>query len=133
MKTLLLAIAFFPLIALADPTDLTPARWLPEGTYGATGASLTVNAHSAQLDLPCAIGRIPNRPSIDDRGLFSVEGFYTSRLQMRPRAEYPATFSGRLSGQSVWIHVAVHARGFIQNYNYGPLDFGRQGNFMRCL
>ncbi|MGZ3738325.1 MAG: hypothetical protein ACXVB9_03060, partial [Bdellovibrionota bacterium] len=116
MKTLLLALALIPLFAHADPTDLTPARWLPEGTYGSTGAALTVSAHSAQLDLPCAIGRIPNRPSLDDRGEFTVQGFYSSRLQIRPREEFPATFTGRLSGQSIWLRVIVHARGRIQNF-----------------
>jgi hypothetical protein len=144
--TLLAALCMFPLASHAapvdsaiptdaqSPIDLTPAHWLPTGVYGGAQAALTVDAHSAHLDLPCAIGSIPHRPVLDSHGYFRVAGTYGSRMLTRPpRPQFPAIFTGHLVGTQLWIQVEVQSRENIQRYSYGPLTFGQQGRFFRCL
>lgn len=132
--TLLSVLILTPLAASADSIDLIPARWLPAGVYGGNQASLTVDARSAQLELPCAFGKIPHRPVIDEQGRFTIEGTYSSRLLVNPpQPGLPATFSGRIVGAAVWVQVVVRGRTGIQQSSYGPLEFGQQGRFFRCL
>jgi hypothetical protein len=134
---LICLIAFFALpfkAALADTIDLTPARWIPAGTYGGGGANFVVENHAANLDLPCAVGSIPHRPSLDNTGRFVIDGTYTSRMVSNPPPHaLPATFFGRLLGNQLWLQVVVHERGPDRSFQYGPLTLGQNARFFRCL
>jgi hypothetical protein len=137
MKILVLLAALFAIPTLATAQDdfsLLPARWLPAGVYGGHAATLNVTRRAADLDLSCAHGHIPYRPALSSRGTFVAEGTWTSGPIVRPGTPPTrATFRGRVSGNTLWLDVIVHGRGRIERQSYGPLVFGHQEFFVRCL
>jgi hypothetical protein len=129
---LLLVLLFPPLLAVAAE-ELTPAQRLPTGIYGGDAATLAVDARSARLELSCAIGLLPQRPVLDERGTFRAEGVFRTRLLTNPPAPgRSATFHGRVVGSQLWIEVEVHGSGGGRS-SYGPLTRGYPGRFFRCL
>ena len=117
-----------------DSIDLTPARWIPTGSYAGNAASFTVDVRSARFDLPCAYGQLPRRPVLDEEGRFTMEGIYASRiLTPAPQAKFPATFRGRLAGLQLWLQIDVHGPGSDEHLSYGPLELGQSARFFRCL
>src|SRR5436190_18728141 len=48
-----------------------------DGDWGGIGASLSVRGDAADLDFPCATGRIDGAIPLDGHGAFDVPGTYT--------------------------------------------------------
>jgi hypothetical protein len=94
---------------------------------------MTVFADSATLDLPCAIGRIPDAIVADADGTFDLPGEYAIQagpIGVNGAMWQPARFGGNRTDDVVTMTIVVS-----DSTSVGPLKFHRDtvGSFARCL
>jgi len=83
---------------------------VPEGAWGGSSASLIVEAGGAEVDLPCAHGRIEEPLALDGDGAFRGRGYWVSEggpLPAGPENRRPAEYSGTTDGRRLTFRMAV--------------------------
>ena len=105
------------------------------GTWGATGAEMSVEKESVKLKFDCADGEIPLTLKMDKRGNFKVEGTYTRRgfgpirINKPPTAE-PVIYEGKVTGRSMKFKITVIATGDL--VGEFTLKRGREATIHSC-
>lgn len=95
---------------------------LTVGTWGGENAGVIVTDSLTHVHIGCTLGDIPTRITVDATGRFVVDGSYILRafpIQLGPRL--PAQYSGRLSGRTLTLAVAVNDTTTGQVVALGPI------------
>lgn len=105
------------------------------GTWGGENAGVIVTDSETHVHIGCTLGDIPGRITVDGSGRFVVDGSYVLRafpIQLGPRL--PAQYSGRLSGRTLTLAVAVNDTTTGQVVALGPVtvQFGRDPQLGPC-
>ena len=125
------------LAALASACAMPPAGpGSLAGTFGGQHIRMIVGAAGAEIEYDCAAGRLAGPLPL--RGSFRIAGWHTPGTGGPERAgevrpAYPASYQGRVSGDS--IEMVVDADLPTGRTRLGPfrLRRGSDGTLMRCL
>jgi len=128
----------FGLLAVAclDSSPLPPTDGrLAIGTWGGDNSGLIVTDSAAHVHVGCTFGDMPGKILLDDAGRFTVDGSYVLRaypIQVGPAL--PAQFSGRVSGRTLTLAIAVNDTVEKRVVALGPvtLVYGRQPEMGPC-
>ncbi len=124
------------LLACAESSPLPPSDgFLALGTWGADNAAVIVTATAVHVHVGCTSGDMPGRIPIDGEGRFTMDGSYVLRaypVQVGP--SLPAQFSGRVSGRTLTLAIAVNDTVEKKVVALGPVavTFGREPEMGPC-
>ena len=82
---------------------------LAVGTWGGDNSGVIVTDSAAHVHVGCTFGDMPGNIQLDANGRFTIDGSYVLRaypIQIGP--SLPAQFSGRVSGRTLTLAIAVH-------------------------
>lgn len=85
---------------------------LSSGNWGGQGVGLVIEENGANIQFDCAEAEIKEKISINEKGVFSVDGEYIRngpgpiRLNM-PSRRQPAHFDGKISGDEMTLTVTL--------------------------
>ena len=83
---------------------------LAVGTWGGDNSGVIVTDSVVHVHVGCTFGDMPGHVPLDQEGRFTVDGSYVLRaypIQLGP--SLPAQFSGRVSGRTLTLAIAVGA------------------------
>jgi hypothetical protein len=104
------------------------------GEWGGEHVSLTITDAGSSLLFDCAVGTIPGPFTVDAQGRFDLSGTFTPGTggpePITPRPAQGATYSGRVSGQSMSLTVAID--GDLPAFSY-ELKQGEPPQLFLCL
>ncbi len=128
MKRFVLAALFLTVGCTAPPVaDL-------RGEWGGEHIGLTITDAGSSLEFDCASGTIPGPFAVDAEGHFNLSGTYTPGTggpePITPPPAQDATYSGRVSGQSMTLTVDI--AGNLPGFSY-ELRQSREPQLLRCL
>jgi hypothetical protein len=92
-----------------DGGPLLPTDQLAIGTWGGDNAAVIVTEVVTHVHVGCTLGDMPARVPLDAEGRFTVDGSYVLRaypIMVGP--ELPAQFSGRVTGRTLTLVIAVN-------------------------
>jgi hypothetical protein len=98
-------------VAFAAVLAVTPAapRTVPEGSWGADGAGVTVTRDGVRLFFDCAHGSIDGAVALDADGRFDARGVYVKESPgpTRPGASdgEPVRYVGRIDGDAMTLSI----------------------------
>lgn len=124
------------LTACAGASPLPPSDGLLAlGTWGADNAGVIVTETVVHVHIGCTFGDLPGQAQLDASGRFTVDGSYVLRaypVQLGP--SLPAQFSGRVSGRTLTLAVAVNDTVEQKVVALGPVTvtFGREPRMGPC-
>lgn len=130
-----LALATF-LLACAESSPLPPSDgFLALGTWGADNAGVIVTPTAVHVHVGCTFGDMPGEIPIDAEGRFTIDGNYVLRaypVQVGP--SLPAQFSGRVTGRTLTLAIAVNDTVEKKVVALGPVavTFGREPEMGPC-
>jgi len=131
-----LALVTFVLAACAESSPLPPSDgFLALGTWGADNAGVIVTPTAVHVHVGCTFGDMPGEIPIDAEGRFTIDGNYVLRaypVQVGP--SLPAQFSGRVTGRTLTLAIAVHDTVENKIVALGPVSvtFGREPEMGPC-
>lgn len=122
----------------ADCSDgmLFPSRdELALGTWGGDDAGVIATDSLTHVHVGCTFGDMPGRIPLDDNGRFTVDGSYVLRaypIMIGP--SLPAQFSGRVSGRTLTLAIAVNDSVEKKLVALGPITviYGRSPSMGPC-
>ena len=82
---------------------------LAVGTWGGDNSGVIVTDSAVHVHVGCTFGDMPGNVPLDATGRFTIDGSYVLRaypIQIGP--SLPAQFSGRVSGRTLTLAIAVH-------------------------
>ena len=131
------AIASLLLLVGCAEATLTPVieGKLAPGTWGGQDAGVVVTAEGIHVHVGCTFGNIVGNVTVDAAGRFTAEGSYVLRAYpVQTGAALPAQFSGRISGNSLTLAVAVDDTVEQRVVAVGPVTvvFGRESEMLQC-
>lgn len=135
-----LALGILPALVLTAATcgegvSVPSDGLLAIGTWGGDNAGVIVTEDQAHVHVGCTFGDMPGRVHLDPSGRFTVDGSYVLRaypIQVGP--SLPAQFSGRVSGSTLTLAVAVNDTVEKKVVALGPVTvrFGRNPDLGPC-
>lgn len=123
------AAAAVPAVLTACESDpAAPADGLVTGAWGGPEAALTVEAHGARVELPCADGRIDGTIELVDRAFLGAGPWWPGPVP--PGDPLTAHYSGTVLGDRLLLSIVVQPGGA----THGPLELrrDREPTFPRC-
>lgn len=108
---------------------------LAEGTWGGDNAGVIVTDSATHVHVGCTFGDIPGQIRLDPEGRFTVDGSYVLRAYpVMVGPSLPAQFSGRLSGRTLSLAIAVNDTVEKKVVALGPVTvtFGRTPTMGPC-
>lgn len=105
------------------------------GTWGGDNSGVIVTDSAAHVHVGCTFGDMPGDIPLDATGRFTIDGSYVLRaypVQVGPRL--PAQFSGRVSGGTLTLAIAVNDTVEKKVVALGPITvvYGRQPQMGPC-
>jgi hypothetical protein len=124
------------LAACADPT-LTPivAGKMAPGHLGGQDAGVVVTDADIHVHVGCTFGNIAGNVALDSDGRFTVNGSYVLRAYpVQTGPSLPAQFSGRISGSTMTLAIAVNDTVENRVVALGPIVvvFDREPEMAQC-
>lgn len=126
-----------PLLACGEDTVGDPPAdgLLAIGTWGGNEAGVLVGDTLTHVHIGCTFGDLRGRVTLDADGRFTRTGSYVLRaypVQVGPAM--PATFTGRVSGQTLTISVAVRDTIEKKDVAFGPssVRLGTEPTMANC-
>jgi hypothetical protein len=132
----LAAPALAAVLACAESSPLPPSDgFLALGTWGADNAGVIVTPTAVHVHVGCTFGDMPGEIPIDAEGRFIVDGEYVLQaypVQVGP--SLPAQFSGRVTGRTLTLAIAVNDTVENKVVALGPVTvtFGREPKMGPC-
>ena len=108
---------------------------IPLGSWGATGAGMTVTETGLHLHIGCTNGDVVGRVPLGAQGEFDVSGSYVLRAYpVAVGPSLPARFTGRLQGNAVTITATVDDTVLHQTVIRGPVTvyYGEEARLGPC-
>jgi hypothetical protein len=134
---IVLAASLALLLATCDDYGPLPPSGdtLAIGTWGGDNAAVIVTDTQGHVHVGCTFGDMPPGIVLDANGRFTVDGSYVLRaypVQVGP--SLPAQFSGRVSGHTLTLAIAVNDTVEKKVVALGPVTvvFGRTPNLGPC-
>jgi hypothetical protein len=124
------------LTSCGDSPLLPPSNGqLSVGTWGGDNSGVIVTASAAHVHVGCTFGDMPGNISIDVTGRFTIDGSYVLRaypVQVGP--PLPAQFSGRVTGRTLTLAIAVNDTVEKKVVALGPITvvYGREPQMGPC-
>lgn len=108
---------------------------LAVGTWGGDNSGVIVTDSVVHVHVGCTFGDMPGHVPLDQEGRFTVDGSYVLRaypIQLGP--SLPAQFSGRVSGRTLTLAIAVHDTVERKVVALGPITvvYGRDPEMGPC-
>jgi hypothetical protein len=108
---------------------------LAVGTWGGDNSGVIVTDSAVHVHVGCTFGDMPGNVQLDQDGRFTVDGSYVLRaypIQIGP--SLPAQFSGRVSGRTLTLAIAVHDTVERKVVALGPITvvYGRDPEMGPC-
>jgi hypothetical protein len=108
---------------------------LAVGTWGGDNSGVIVTDSVVHVHVGCTFGDMPGKVPLDQDGRFTVDGSYVLRaypIQTGP--SLPAQFSGRVSGRTLTLAIAVHDTVERKVVALGPITvlYGREPEMGPC-
>ena len=132
-----LRLAFALLVGACTASEPFPPSdgTLAIGTWGGDNAGVIVTEDASHVHIGCTFGDMPASIPLDPSGRFTVDGSYVLRaypIQIGP--ELPAQFSGRVSGRTLTLAVAVNDTVEKKLVALGPITvvYGRTPDLGPC-
>lgn len=105
------------------------------GTWGGDNSGVIVTDSAAHVHVGCTFGDMPGNIPLDASGRFTVDGSFVLRaypVQIGP--SLPAQFSGRVSGQTLTLAIAVNDTVEKKVVALGPITvvYGREPQMGPC-
>jgi hypothetical protein len=130
-------LALLPLLACGEGSVGDPPAdgLLAIGTWGGNEAGVLVGDTLTHVHIGCTFGDLRGRVTLDADGRFTRTGSYVLRaypVQIGP--SMPATFTGRVSGQTLTISVAVRDTIEKKDVSFGPssVRLGTEPSMANC-
>jgi hypothetical protein len=108
---------------------------IPQGTWGAEGAGMTVSETGLHLHIGCTNGDVVGRVPVGPQGEFDASGSYMLRAYpVAVGPTLPARFTGRLQGNAVTISATVDDTVLHQTVIRGPVTvhYGEEARLGPC-
>ena len=108
---------------------------IPVGSWGGTGAGMTVSETGLHLHISCTNGDVVGRVPVGPQGEFDVSGSYMLRAYpVAVGPTLPARFTGRLQGNAVTITATVDDTVLHQTVIRGPVTvhYGEEARLGPC-
>ena len=117
--------------SLLPPSD----GFLAVGTWGGDNSGVVVTDSAVHVHVGCTFGDMPGTVQLDANGRFTIDGSYVLRaypIQIGP--SLPAQFSGRVSGRTLTLAIAVHDTVERKVVALGPITvvYGREPEMGPC-
>jgi hypothetical protein len=117
--------------SLLPPSD----GQLALGTWGGDNSGVIVTDSAAHVHLGCTFGDMPGNIQLDESGRFTVDGSYVLQaypVQVGP--SLPAQFSGRVTGRTLTLAIAVNDTVENKVVALGPITvvYGREPEMGPC-
>jgi hypothetical protein len=108
---------------------------LAVGTWGGDNSGVVVTDSAVHVHVGCTFGDIPGNVQLDANGRFTIDGSYVLRaypIQIGP--SLPAQFSGRVSGRTLTLAIAVNDTVERKVVALGPITvvYGRDPEMGPC-
>jgi len=108
---------------------------LAVGTWGGDNSGVIVTDSAVHVHVGCTFGDMPGNVPLDATGRFTIDGSYVLRaypIQIGP--SLPAQFSGRVSGRTLTLAIAVHDTVERKVVALGPITvlYGREPEMGPC-
>jgi hypothetical protein len=115
-------------------TTFESRQRVPEGMWGSDKAALRLTASTAEIILPCALGRSLVPLFVDADGHFSARAVLADQRGPVQGPDRVAQLDGTLQGNTITFTVTVLATDTTEEQVYGPFTvvFNRQPTFERC-
>ncbi len=130
-------IMLLPLLACGETSVGDPPAdgLLAIGTWGGKEAGVLVGDTLTHIHIGCTFGNVRGRVTLDADGRFTRTGSYVLRafpVQIGPAM--PATFSGRVSGETLTIRVTVRDTIEKKDVAFGPASvrLGTEPTMANC-
>lgn len=130
-------VALLSLATACSSSSLPPVvdGELAVGTWGGDQAGVIVTDTEIHVHVGCTFGDILGNVTLDAQGRFTVDGSYVLRaypIQVGP--SLPAQFSGRISGSTMTLAIAVNDTVEKRVVALGPVTvvFGREPQMAQC-
>ena len=111
MKPLsLFALAGLLVVSCSGSSLLPPSDGiLAVGTWGGDNSGVIVTDSAVHVHVGCTFGDLSGPVELDADGRFTVDGSYVLRAYpVQTGPSLPAQFSGRVSGRTLTLAIAVH-------------------------
>src|SRR4026209_2237501 len=108
---------------------------LAVGTWGGDNSGVIVTDSAVHVHVGCTFGDMPGNVPLDATGRFTIDGSYVLRaypIQIGP--SLPAQFSGRVSGRTLTLAIAVNDTVEKRLVALGPISvvYGHTPNLGPC-
>lgn len=119
----------------SEGSFVSPDGHLVLGTWGGDNAGVIATDSVTHIHIGCSFGDIPGRLAVAPDGHFTAEGSYVLRaypIMVGP--SLPAQFTGRVSGRTLTLAVAVNDTVEKKPVALGPVSvvYGRSPNLGPC-
>lgn len=131
-----LALVVVLLTSCVESSVLPPSNaQLALGTWGGDNSGVIVTDSAAHVHVGCTFGDMPGNIQLDATGRFTIDGSYVLRaypVQVGP--PLPAQFSGRVTGRTLTLAIAVNDTVQKKVVALGPITvvYGRQPQMGPC-